>query len=202
MGCDRKDSAGSPRGALAPCIPSSASEATLQGSGAVAAIERDDRAAVSERVPRCLPGNRGNKTRRAVHVGSAAFHHAHRQRPRGFTRYRRASRGAAHVPAPQASVAHMFPQHSGGTCGRRCSRRWLSNSLVTARATEAMVGVTVFWTMSVSPAQAPVQPATPTANPSHRDTGRCPGQIPALLRRFARCSSHHDAASVPVCGDS
>ena len=130
-------------------------------------------------------------------------HTPHQQRrPRGFTRYRRASRGAAHVPAPQPSVAHMFPQHSGGTCGRRCSRRWLSNSLVTARATEAMVGVTVFWTMSVSPAQAPVQPATPTANPSHRDTGRCPGQIPALLRRFARCSSHHDAASVPVCGDS
>ena len=68
-------------------------------------------------------------------------------------------------------------------------------NLTTTNAVQAMVGATIFWTMSVPAGRAPVQPATPTANPSHRDTGRCPGQIPALLKRFAQCSSHHHAAS-------
>ena len=39
---------------------------TPQGIGAVAAFERDDRAATFGRAPRCLPDDKGNKTRRAV----------------------------------------------------------------------------------------------------------------------------------------
>ena len=37
--------------------------------GAVAVLERDDRAAIFGRVSRCRPGTRGNKTRRAVQAG-------------------------------------------------------------------------------------------------------------------------------------
>ena len=45
-----------------------------QGVGAVAAIERDDRAATPERVPRCHPGGTGNKTCRTVQVGGDVRH--------------------------------------------------------------------------------------------------------------------------------
>ena len=76
----------------------------LQGFGAVAAIERDGRAAISERVPRCRAGSSRNKARRAVQATGGiphTWHMAHR-RSCGYLRAR----------APP----HMFRRFEG-----RCS---------------------------------------------------------------------------------
>ena len=87
-----------------------------QGFGAFAALERDDRAATFQRVPRCLPGNRGNKTRRAVQARGGVVHTTrHRRRLErrcGFTRYRSAAGTAAHGPQRNEAPPHMFPYRS------------------------------------------------------------------------------------------
>ena len=88
-----------------------------QGVGAVAAIERDDRAAISEGVPRCLPSSRGNKLTRAVQVGGGSLHTPRSSNSgsgsQPFTRSRRAARDGSHVPVPQNVRC---------TCSRRAVR--------------------------------------------------------------------------------
>ena len=91
---------------------------TPQEVGAVAAFERDDRAATFGHVPSCLPSNRGNKGRRAAQA-RGVIPHTLRTGSGGGTRAgslvtARASGGAAHIPPPQLSIMHMFPQRSGG----------------------------------------------------------------------------------------
>ena len=94
------------RWALVLCTPSSAKTADAQGVGAFAAIERDDRTAVSERVPHRLPGDRGNRTRRTVQARSAAFH-----TPRTEGSALPPSTGTlAHVTANRREPVHMLPQ--------------------------------------------------------------------------------------------
>ena len=80
-----------------------------QGVGAVAAIERDDRAATPERVPRCRPGNTGNKTCRTVQVGGDVRH----------TWRTGAGARAGSLPQSTAAAAHV-PQTSrpAYTCSR------------------------------------------------------------------------------------
>ena len=95
-----------------------------QGFGARAAFERDDRAATFGRVPRCLPGNRGNKTRHAVQAGGGI---PHTSRTGGSDGGRAPSR----VTAAQQWPGHMFPQRSRPS--RTCSR--------SAAADRAIAGV-------------------------------------------------------------
>ena len=45
-----------------------------QGVRALSAIEPDDRGATLGSVPRCHPGNRGNKTQGSVQVGVGSLH--------------------------------------------------------------------------------------------------------------------------------
>ncbi len=88
--------------------PPSPETPALQGNGAVAAIERDDRSAIFERVPRCRPSNKSNRTRRGVQTAGSSLH-TWRIEAGGVTSAARASphmfRGAggrhAHVTAAQ-----------------------------------------------------------------------------------------------------
>ena len=111
VGCDEKNSEGSPGGRLCPAHRHRPEQPTPQGVGAVAAFERNDRAAVSERVPRCLPDDRGNKVRRAVQVCGGTLHTSRTGR-RGFTRYRRA-------PGCSRTAAACRCFRSAGTGGAR-----------------------------------------------------------------------------------
>ena len=61
-------------GRLCPAHRHRPEQPTPQGVGAFAAIERDDRAAITERDPHRLLDNRGNKRRRRVQARSVAFH--------------------------------------------------------------------------------------------------------------------------------
>ena len=80
---------------------------TPQGFGAVAAIERDDRATISVRVPRCLPDGRGNKTRRTVQPAVA------------FRTHR-----ALALAATVGTVHSLLPRTgSTVTCSRTAERR-------------------------------------------------------------------------------
>ena len=106
VGCDEINSAWSPEGRLCPAHRHRPEQPAPQWVGAVAALERDDRAAVSERVPHSLPERRGNKTARAVQAGRAGFHtpriDASALPPRSGTPracYRKPSRAIAHVTA-------------------------------------------------------------------------------------------------------
>ena len=70
-----------------------------QGSGARAAIEREDRTAISERVPCGLPRTRGNRSHDAVQAWPEhSSHDPHSGGGAGFTRSRDAGRADAHVP--------------------------------------------------------------------------------------------------------
>ena len=131
MGCDEKNSAWSPDGPICPAHRHRPEQPTPQGVEAIAAIERDDRAANSERVPHRLPDSRGNKTLRVVQPGGAGFHTsrtgvsslpaAHRM---PVTRYRKPSRAVAHVTVASRREAQcpvnmvitgpvdLFPAHA------------------------------------------------------------------------------------------
>lgn len=84
-----------------------------QGFGAVAAIERDDRATISESVPRS-PDDKGNKLKRTVQVGGILYTlrtsggrdcspvtAGHREHDQVFTNRRTV---AAHTPGTQSSA--------------------------------------------------------------------------------------------------
>ena len=86
---------------------------TPQGVGAVAAFERNDRAAVSERVPRCLPDDRGNKVRRAVQVCGGTLHTSRTGNGDG-------ARAGSPVTAAHREPPHMFPHRS--RLSRTCFR--------------------------------------------------------------------------------
>ena len=75
----------------------------LQRVGARAAIERDDRTAISERVPCGLPRTRGNRSRGAVQARRDIPHTA---------RILEAVRGT-HVPVTQEERRHTFPTAAG-----------------------------------------------------------------------------------------
>ena len=93
-----------------------------QGFGAVAALERDDRTAVSERVPPRLPGGRGNRPARGVQARGAGFHTSRTGGsllpPRsgaGYTCYLKPSRAGSHVTAaPARAVQCPVVQGDGG----------------------------------------------------------------------------------------
>ena len=125
--CGEINSAWSPNGRLCPSHRHRPEQPTPQGVGAVAAIERGDRAAIFGRVPRCLPGNKGNKTPLAVQA-RGGIPHTHRapttattlaqvhpllarigRRCASFRAQNRRSRGEA---ARAASLAHSR------ACGR------------------------------------------------------------------------------------
>ena len=74
-----------------------------QGSGARAAIEREDRTAISERVPCGLPRTRGNRSHDAVQACRNIPH---------TTRISEAVRGS-HVPVMQEERRHTFPTAAG-----------------------------------------------------------------------------------------
>ena len=106
VGCDEINSAWSPDGRLSPAHRHRPEQPAPQWVGAIAAIERDDRAAVSERVPHRLPSSGGNRPARAVQAGRAGFHtpriDASAVPPRSGTPrtcYRKPSRVVAHVTA-------------------------------------------------------------------------------------------------------
>ena len=93
-----------------------------QGFGAVAAFERDNRAAVSGRVPHRLPGGRGNRPARGVQARGAGFHTSRTGGlplpPRsgaGCTCYLKPSRAGSHVTAaPARAVQCPDVQGDGG----------------------------------------------------------------------------------------
>ena len=93
-------------GRLCPAHRHRPEQPAPQGFAAVAAFERDDRVAVSERVPHRLPGGRGNRMARAVQAGRTGFH-------------------------TSRTGASAFPPRCGtpGTCFRKPSR---ADALVTA----------------------------------------------------------------------
>ena len=109
----RENSEGSPDGRLCPAHRHWPEQPTPQGVGAVAAIERDDRAAVSERVPRCLPGTRGNKMRREVQARGGTLHTSRTGNGDG-------GRAGSPVTAAHREPPHMFPHriHPSRTCSR------------------------------------------------------------------------------------
>ena len=66
---------------------------------------RDDQAAVSERVPRCLPSNTGNKVRRAVQVCGGTLHTSRTDNGGG-------ARAGSPVTVAHREPLHMFPHRS------------------------------------------------------------------------------------------
>ena len=74
-----------------------------QGVGARAAIERDDRTAISERVPCGLPRTRGNRSRGAVQARGDILH---------TLRIPEAVQGS-HVPGTQEERTHIPPTATG-----------------------------------------------------------------------------------------
>ena len=93
-----------------------------QGFGALAALERDDRAAVSERVPHRLPAS--EVTERGVTRKPAGVDFTH-----CAPTTRRCSRSAP-VTASQREPLHLLPQRRRRRCKHVCARRHPS-SLVT-----------------------------------------------------------------------
>ena len=113
VGCDEKNSEWSPNPGLCPAHRHRPEQPTPQRVGAVAAIERDDWAAVSERVPRCLPSDRGNKARRAVQARGGIPHTSRTGSGGGV-------RAGSPVTAAHREAPHMFPHRSRPQC--TCSR--------------------------------------------------------------------------------
>ena len=68
VGCEKINSYWSREGQSCPAHRYRIGTPAPQGVGAVAAIERDDRSAISVHVPRCRPGKRSNKVRHTVRV--------------------------------------------------------------------------------------------------------------------------------------
>ena len=95
------------------CTPSSAVTAAAARVVARVAIERDDRAAISERVPRCLPSNRGNKTRRAVQARGGVIH---------TTRTGTGAGGGAGSPVTAAQWMQPHMVRTAARLRRTCSR--------------------------------------------------------------------------------
>ena len=102
--CDEKNSEWSPNPGLCPAHRHRPEQPTPQGVGAVAAFERDDRAATFGRVPRCLPSNRGNKTRRTVQVDCGTLHTPRSSNGGG-------GRNSSLVTAAHREHGHMFQDH-------------------------------------------------------------------------------------------
>ena len=74
MGCEGRSSHWSPNRRSCRTHRVGPGRPSLQGFGTVAALERDDRSVISERVPRCLPDNGGNEVRRAVQAAGGILH--------------------------------------------------------------------------------------------------------------------------------
>ena len=91
------------KGRLSPAHRDRLGRPAPQGFGAVAAFERDDRAAITVRVPHRLPDSRGNRTGRGVQTAIADFTH----RAPAARCYRRA-----------AAFVHTLPQFFVGACTR------------------------------------------------------------------------------------
>lgn len=126
-GCDDQRLRRESDGRLCPAHRHRPIRPTPQGVGAFAAIERDDRAAVSERVPHRLPYNRG-KSCRTPQERSAAFHTS---RTAGLALPPRAEEGA-HVTANCREPVHTLPQLARrGVVPRAQSDTW-SDAHVTA----------------------------------------------------------------------
>ena len=105
VGCDEKNSAGSPLGDRCPAHRQRSEQPPPQGYGTFAAIERDDRSAMPVRVPRYLRDDRGNKVRNGSQANEGILHIPRTGSggggPRWITRYRRAAWNEAHVSTSQ-----------------------------------------------------------------------------------------------------
>ena len=86
-----------------------------QGIGAVAAIKRGDRPAISERVLRCRPGDKGSKARRAVQAVGGVLHTSRTGTGARAGPLPQRTRAAAHVPP--SSRAPRTCSRSAGTGG-------------------------------------------------------------------------------------
>ena len=102
--CENQDPDGGPDGRSRPAHRDWLEAPAPQGFGAAAAIERDDRAAITERVPRCHPGSTGNKTCRTVQVGGGVHHTWRTGAGARAGSLPQRTAAAAHVPAAQRSA--------------------------------------------------------------------------------------------------